>query len=357
MGPIGVDIGSQSIRALQLRPSGGQYEIVAAGKVDLESGAVSQQDTVADGLSRLLGKTRFSGKCVATCVPSAIVEMKNIRLPNMPHSELESAAEFEARERFGYSGQDTVIRCIPAGVIPGTGEPQQEVMVMTASAAAIEERLRLLSSLHLDVVRMDLAVNSFFRPFECFLHRSTDAERTGAYVDIGFLGSRIFITRGQDVVFIKTCPVSGQMFDEIAAGVLSLPVEKAAAERRRLMSGDVSGPADGDALSEIIKALQPAIEQLGKEVSLCLRYYAVTFRGERPDSLICGGTESGCPKVLEYISQVTDMTASASAIGQRLLTARSLTNDKLNVTTPEWTMAFGLSLIGIEAVDKEVKAA
>ena len=126
VGPIGIDLGARRVRVLQLRQRSEGYEIVAAGGAELEPGAEQDSDVVRSKLAKVLAEQKFIGKCAVTSLPSSDVEVKSMRLPNMPEAELESAVALEARERFRDLGDDVVLRSIPVGRVGRAGDGRRK---------------------------------------------------------------------------------------------------------------------------------------------------------------------------------------------------------------------------------------
>ncbi len=356
VGPIGIDIGARAIRMLQLRWLSDGCEVVAAGKVKLDSENAANAEVIRDGITGLLTAKRFLGKDVVVCLPNADVEIKSIRLPNMPAEELESAAEFEGLERFSNLGDKVTIRSIPAGLVGSAADSLQEVIILGARADGIEQRLKLLTDCGLRVVGMEHGANAFFRPFERFLERESDAEHTSTYVDMGRCGSRIIIVRGNNIVFLKNCSSGGRTLDELVAERLGISGDEAWEERSRVLTEHVDWKTDERA-AEIVNAITPGLDQLGKEIGLCLRYYAVTFRGEKPDRIVFGGSEINHHAVREYLTEATQMEVVAGDSFRGIRIPQQLEGVFTESGLSEWTTTIGLALKNARRVNKEVKVA
>jgi Tfp pilus assembly PilM family ATPase len=96
----------------------------------------------------------------------------------------------------------------------------------------------------------------------------------------------------------------------------------------------------------VADAIRPHLEDLAGEIALCLRYYSVTFRGARPESVTFTGGEA---------QNIDIPTALGERLGVEVRTAdlfRGVKTDHLGqvldrrIALPEWTTAFGLSLKG-----------
>src|SRR5438045_7899881 len=49
-------------------------------------------------------------------------------------------------------------------------------------------------------------------------------------------------------------------------------------------------------------AIRSTVEELAREIALCLRYYSVTFRGQRPGKLRLLGGEAGDAQLLSILA-------------------------------------------------------
>jgi hypothetical protein len=52
----------------------------------------------------------------------------------------------------------------------------------------------------------------------------------------------------------------------------------------------------------VFDATRSTMEELGREIGLCLRYYSVTFRGQRPNKLRLLGGEAADPMLLGVLN-------------------------------------------------------
>ena len=101
--------------------------------------------------------------------------------------------------------------------------------------------------------------------------------------------------------------------------------------------------------------MSSSIEDLAHEISLCFKYYSVTFRGQRPDEAVFAGGEA-------YESALMD--ALKRHLGMDIIIAEPLRgfdlsganfNRRPNPQMCEWAIAVGLAMKGIRQERKENK--
>lgn len=367
-GPIAIDFGSHALRVIQFASndrlgslSPARAEVIGAASHVYPSRAheaAHRQSEIVDALRTILRGQKFIGRRAISALGERELLIKNIRLPEIPEAELASAVRFEAVERIAGLDDDAEIRFIPAGPVTGGAEPQQEVIVLAAPASVVREHLELLSEAGLESSGIDAALYAIFRPFERYLRRSEDQEQANVFVDVGFSGTRIVITRGNRIVFTRSFEVGGAAFDRLVADALSLDSAKAQDLRRRVAAAQSDGDersADVDpaTIEAVEVAVRPAWEKLGKEIGLCLRYCAVTFRGERPGTATCVGGESLNAHGLEHLSEVTGLGCRVGFPLRNVTCADALPVYEDRGPMAEWTTVVGLAMKPVaSAVEK-----
>ncbi len=351
-GPIGIDFGSHALRVLQLAGRGDQ-KYVLDWALHLypphASSAGADRADVIEALRTILKSKKFAGKQVVTALGQRDLAAKSIRLPEIPESELAAAVEYEAAERIKGLDEDSEIRFIPSGTLLGESERQQEVLVLAAKAPVVRDHLDILTELGLESVGIDAAPCAIFRPFERYLRRDEDQDQINAFIDIGQQSSWIVIARGSQIVLARSVDVGGAAFDRLVSAKLTVDANEVGQLRRRATGEcpsndcDASPALDPETLDAIDQAEKPAWEKLGREIGLCIRYFAVTFRGARPNSATCVGGESLNHRGLERLSEATGMACRVGFPLRNMKCARTpLGSDTESLAA--WATCAGLSM-------------
>jgi len=100
----------------------------------------------------------------------------------------------------------------------------------------------------------------------------------------------------------------------------------------------------------MIDAISVVADELAREISRCLRYYTVTFRGKRTDRAVFAGGEAYENILLDVLRRQLDVEIEVA----RPLKNFNLTNVKFDSWRQdllcEWAVATGLSLKGWQEV-------
>lgn len=302
-GPIGLDLGSHSVRLLQIeqRRDGSSAVLAAASAAlppDVPETEPGRSAAIGSIIAGLLASAPFVGRKVVSALPAASLIYKNIRLPRMPEEELAAAVAWEATDRLklGQPGE-LAIQYFNAGEVRQGDELRQEVILMAARADVVEAHLQMLLACGLEPLAIDAVPASLARWADVCVPPETQEDATFV-LDVGHAGAKILVLRQGRVAFLKFIDIGAGRMDRAVADRLGLTSEEAAELRRRpapqanpgepaLLFGSTRRDNVDQAIAE---ALRPLVSDLVREVGLCLRYYSVTFRGQRPSkALLVGG--------------------------------------------------------------------
>lgn len=372
-GPIGLDIGGSSVKLLQLADRNGQPSIHVTARFDLPAATAdptSREQALRDGIAQAMASNDFRGRAVASALGSGDFQMKSLRLPKMPSEEMTSAVEFEARERFNVS-EGGQFRFLPAGEVRHGNDLKEEVIVFAARDDVVRKRIELLESVGLRPSAIDLAPCAMVRSFVRFLRRAEDATAVNVFVDVGWQGTAIAMTRGTDLCFLKVLDVGGHSFCSAVAQALNLSLPEAGELRIRIMrescgrrrsdrsaTSTEAGPTvPAEIRARAADAIRPLVDRIGRDVQLCLRYFAVTFRGSRPESLTFVGGESHEPALMEIVGPSLDIPCLIGHPLRGITRLEEMASRDGRTLAPSWAVACGLALRGTKWVGEARNAA
>jgi type IV pilus assembly protein PilM len=313
-GPIGLDIGCDCIKMLQLDTVGKAVSAVAAAhwrfpdNVGID--AALRRRFAVDAVGQMLVDGGFRGRSVVTCLNSEEMIVKQIRLPHMTAEDLKSAVQWEANERFGFKVDPDLLHYVVAGEVRQGSESRDEVILLGARGETVDEHVRMLAEMRLAPVCVDAEPACLFRPFERHLRRQGDLDKVTLLVDVGASSTRVLFGRGRQVKFIKSIPLGGRKLTQAVAAALGLEFDQAWQVRRQIMREGRDGGAAAvraaggeDAYRAVHEAQRPVVEELSREISMCLRYCSVTFRGDRWEAAKLVGGEAYDPCLREMLSE------------------------------------------------------
>lgn len=360
--PIALDLGSDAIKMLQMKRVGSVVRVAACGRWRYPQGAVDprqRRDLAVAAVRDMLRSGAFTGRSVVSALSCEALGVKNVRLPHAGEAEMDRAVREEAAERFGFDIAPDRLCYLNAGQVRQGAETRDEVIMLAVSKPTIEEHLSMLSSMGLKPEFIDAEPVALFHTFERFLRRRADEQAVSVVIDIGSRGTRVVVARGREIVFIKNVEIGGRKFTEAVAKQLSIPYAEAQDLRSRVIhtrpepapaaavEGAPAAPpvvgGRGTVDWTVYDAVRSEVESLGREVALCLRYCAVTFRGLRPDRVILTGGEAYDRAVVELLGEHLGVPCQ---VGQPLrgvdVSGVDLGGDR-RATLSEWAICVGLA--------------
>ena len=179
--PIGLDIGRNSIRMLQLHSEGGKIIVTAADEAQItpENSDDSKERTeaVIAAISDILARNRFQKREVISCLPSSDLIIKSLRLDSCDEDEIEKSLKAGMIERSGLKAETHEIRFISAGSIRQGEEVKNEVILFAVDKEALSNHINMLEKAGVTPVAIDTVPSALFRSLQRSLRRTADQEK------------------------------------------------------------------------------------------------------------------------------------------------------------------------------------
>ncbi len=348
--PIGIDVGSDSVKLMQLQIVGDELSVACAAREPMPMTAgedVHTRNRIAlEVIRKALQDNDFHGRKVVMPLPREMVHLKNLRMPIMPAADTAAALQFEAKSLFPFDTDSATLEYLHAGEVRQGSEARQEIMVIAAKNSELEHYVEHLHSGGLLVESLDYEPCAIYRSIERFMRRKEDEQDVHVLVDVGLRRTQVIIGRGREIALIKPVEVGGMAMREAVSRKLGITLEETVALRQRLASASPEAVVGRDAVRESVEdTLRPIMENLAREIALCLRYYSVTFRGSRPLSVRMIGGEGNDAQLIRIASGALSIPVAAwRAIENVDYTAMRIALRRGQMS--EWSVAMGLSLKG-----------
>jgi type IV pilus assembly protein PilM len=343
---IGLDVGSESIKLLQLAAGPNGLAVTGAMRViipddvkgDPDKRVVFAGETVR---SALRSKT-FRGRRITAALPKELVHYKTHRLPLMSADELQMAARIDARDLFRFDPDSADVQCIDAGKVQQGESGRREVILIAAGKQYINDFILSLHRAGAVVGSLGIDPCAIWRAGLVFDTSAGTEPRV--LLDFGAAQSRVVIGQGEQIRVVKTIDVGADQFRTAISRKLGLSVAEVEQLRRRAMGGS------NDKLESIRRVLHDttrhSIELLAREVQASVRYHATTFRGPEPRRIELVGGEAGDPQIRSALSTLLGLPAEPLDIFRGIDTAAIPPADNTE-SLGEWAVALGLALRGM----------
>jgi type IV pilus assembly protein PilM len=283
--PIGLDIGSSALKAVQLAPSGQGLRVAAFATEPLPRGAVTASGvvdgaTVSAAIRRLLERERLVSPAVVAALPGQSAVVKRITLPAMTSRELEEAIGWEAEQHIPFPLSDVHLHYETLGST-GRDAPTMNVLLVAARRDSVAALERLIADAGRTACVIDVGALALQNAYAA--NRAGGRGSTVALVDIGASATTITIVVDRQPAFVRHVSVGGHACTEAVQEALQVALE--AAEHVKVRGSDTT--ADRAVLDSTLHASR---ETLVDEIQRTLDFFRSTTGAAAIDRLfVCGG--------------------------------------------------------------------
>jgi len=336
-GPIGVDFGSRTLKLVQLDNDAGS--VVEAVRWDLPELPEDDDLRVAEmatAIKRSMTGRKFRGREAVVCLGAKELFIQNIRVPKVEDANFQRLVMQETAGRIPFPIEESEVRYLEAADVRQGDSLRREVIVMAVHQPVLQRQLRAMTEAGLRPVAVDAEPAALLRCYVKQYRREDDHTKRVMFVHVGASQTAVVIAQGSTVLFTKYAQVGGRQFDEAVAQNLNISMEDAMALRRH--NGDRrADQQDPEIMRSIAESVRPVIDQVAGEVSMCVRYHSVTFRGQPISRLVLGGGEAS-PGLVQDLGDRLKMTCE---LGDPL---RNFTAPQSVGRHAQWDVATGLAL-------------
>ncbi len=357
--PIGIEVGADTLRLVQLSRTRAGWSLVGAFEAPLpmgddpRAGLDELAAALTEGVTAAVASSRFKGRNATLALRDGLVRSRTVRQPRMSDNERTKVTALEGPARLEFEdGQPTVVASVRAGEV-GKGDEARDEIIYVGGLT------RILEAIVEAVRRGGLMVTAIEPTFIAAARGATPPwqREAGApletIVHIGRDKTNVTLAREGDVAFHKSFPVGGHDMALAAAERLGVDLDAAQdirAQRLRYTWNPRERAATDQKVDRaLFEATRPIMSKIGQEISLCLRHHGTTFRGARPERCVLIGQAALEPRLSEIIQESTrtptvvahplrgaDMTAAVGAIERRM-------------PQPQLVPAMGVGLRGLGA--------
>jgi type IV pilus assembly protein PilM len=342
---VGVDIGSSSVKAVELQGKPGNLQLVSLGYENLQTdsivdGQIMELNDVSNVISNIFREHQIKTDRIAAGVSGHSVIVKNIVVPQMSADELAESIEWHAEEHIPFDINDVSLD------YQVTGSSADALHVLMAACkrdkvANVKQAIQLAGK-QPAIIDVDA-----FALQNCYeVNYQPQPGQIVALLNIGASTMNINILNGTKSVFTRDVSVGGNQYTSLLQKELDLTKEEAEAVKRGM-------PApEGKEVNGIEPIMETVSDILALEISKTMDFYRATAEdgdGTVQKILISGGG-SKLTGLSDYLSKRFEMPVEVlDPFRQIKVDARRFDPDYMREVVPEMAIAVGLALRGVEA--------
>ena len=299
---VGIDIGSNSVKAIQIARSGDRLVVERAAKieVDQEQYAVDPLLALSRAVRDVAADCALEGAVVVVSLPGHSVVTRYLKLQKMPQEELDGAIEIEAGQSIPYDLSEVMMNSHKLTEVSEDGQTVVKVLVVAARNDVIRARLEVLNEAGLAPHIM--GVDSLALADACELAEDFRDDETVAIINLGSSSVNIHFCRDGVSSFMREIGWGGK---EIATAIQrALRVEAETA--RRIQEGTEEPQKweseSGEQISMETVVRSP-IQRLIGEIRRSFDYYEQQLYEKSVDRIILSGGVAPYPPLKEAVSR------------------------------------------------------
>lgn len=336
---VGLDIGSKSIKIVELNREGKGWSLRSAGAVSYSGPTIDATlndpnivTELGGVIKKLVRDAKISGRNVSIALPETQVFTRLMQFPLLSDAEIASAVKWEAEEYIPIPIKDAIIEHQIVERLENANPPQVLVLLVAALQSLVANYMEVVEQAGLDVIGVETELIS--------MARSLSPEgKTSLLVDFGARSTDIAIVKNGQLYFSRSVPTAGEAFTRAVAQ--SLGVNMLQAEEYKRTYGLSENQLEG----KVGKALAPILKVIAGEIKKAIHYYQLNIKGETPSLVIIAGGSAGLPGVSPMLTSHLGMEVVVGTPFSKIKidpeAARGLAN-----YAPLYSVAAGLAMRG-----------
>jgi type IV pilus assembly protein PilM len=342
---VGVDIGSSSVKAVELQGKPGNLQLLSLGYENLQAdsivdGQIMELNDVSNVISNIFREHQIKTDRIAAGVSGHSVIVKNIVVPQMTQEELEESIEWHAEEHIPFDITDVSLDYQIIGSSP-------DALHVLMAACKRDKIANVKQAIQLAGKQPAVIDVDAFALQNCYeVNYQPMPGQIVALLNIGAATMNINILNGTKSVFTRDVSVGGNQYTSLLQRELGLSHEQAESVKRGMPLPE--GTED--------RAIQPILETvsdiLALEIQKTMDFYRATAEeGEGTvQKIYISGGGSKLPGLSEYLSNRFEVQVEVfNPFRQIKVDVRRFDPDYMREVVPEMAVAVGLALRGVEA--------
>lgn len=278
---IGLDIGSNSIKLVQIIPSRGEgaYPVEAYGKIDLPhnalvDGVIKDEAAIISALIQVKSELGIRDEAtVNISVSGRHVSTRTIKLPVMPLDELGMAVNFEAEKHISTPLEQLYYDYTILGEIIEEYS-QYNILLAAAPRTMIDAICRVVEGAGLANYGVEIESLAIYRMWHNYFYDQDLANQV--IINLGHHASNLVAFQGDNIQFTRSMPVAGQHMTEAIMAANDVDYESARIYKHNYVIGENT-------------ELDPFLASLADEIRRSIDFYQMQAKVRLDRIIITGG--------------------------------------------------------------------
>jgi len=338
-GLVGLDIGSSSVKVVELKKKGSEYELVSLGLESLGQdtvvdGAIMDSFSVANAIEKIFNEHKIKTKAISTAVSGHSVIVKRITVNAPSEDEVANAIPYEAQQYIPFDMADVFMSYELLG--PAQAGPGFDVMLVAVKRDKILNHTNVVSQAGKEARVVEIDAFAIQNAFE--VNYEPPPDRMTALLNIGASLMNINIIRGGVPLFTRDVSVGGNQYTDTLQKELDLSFEDA----EKLKQGQEVGTVAADAKTPHIRSVS---EILLLEVQKTFDFFRQTTTAENIQQIYMAGGTAKIEGLVDLLKEEFNVPVEILNPFQRIeINPSKFDTGYINDIAPRMSVAVGLAL-------------
>lgn len=348
---LGIDIGTSSIKVVQLRRNDGQYKLETYGELQtygylerlndpFQTKSLKMLETqVTTMLHRIIKEAEVNTKYIAISVPVFSSFIVVIDMPPMLRQELDRALVFEARQHIPISLSEVQIdwKIVGQTKVPSNGKNKKSlykfrVLLVAVPKEVISRYIRIAQTLNLKLMALELESFSYIRSL------MGDDLNSACILDIGARSTSFTIVDRGLIQASHSLDTAGTELTKSLSHGMGLSFARAEAYKTEKGLAAKTDPASKGTKDLLLVLIDKVILEVERTIE---DYRQKT--GRSVTKLILSGGSGSLPGLKEYVQEKLKIKVSIGDPWKKIEHPQSLTSS-LKKIAPRFAVAVGLAM-------------
>lgn len=290
---IGIDIGSASIKLVELVPTGrGRWRLTAAASMpSFQGGLVGNINNTApfsQAIAKMLKESGAKSRKAVVALPEEQISSHVVEMPLMGEDEVRQALQWQVEQYIPIPAEKAVWSY--EIIKKDTSGGGMEVLLVAVAKNLVNAYTITMEQAGLEVVALETELMAACRAVVPANYPLS------MIVDIGAKSTDVGVVKNGLLVFSRTVPTAGEAFNRAIATTLGLDVGQA--EQYKKTYGFSANKLEGK-LAEVMK---PVLQMIANEIKKTADFYTSKHSGETIKVVTLSGGIAALPDVVGALS-------------------------------------------------------
>lgn len=285
--PIGLDIGSHTIKLVQVKQAGGKFYLKAMGTIPtpdkgMSSDSANDLEMMAIAVKKLVLDSKIATHEVNVSLPQSQIFSRVIQMPNLTETEIASAIKWEAEQYIPMPLSDVKMDYVIL--------PSKEVLLVAAPLTLIKKYVNVLEMAGLEPRILEPEILSLVRSL------GGDENLPSLIINLGAKTTDLAILRKGFLTFTRSISAGGQTLAEALVRDIGLEISQAEEYKRTY------GLEEDKLEGKILLSVKPILDTIIEETKKSILFFQQNYPGDVIKTITLSGGTAKLPGLGRYLT-------------------------------------------------------